>query len=140
MEFDKSKVFTAVNADELRPGSKVICSDIYGELKELVEQDLQVKTLKEIGHGYCQYRFITGDDLQYNLAYLVSEPEEKKLKWTDLKIGDVIETKDKHDRHCKAIVTRIDYNSASGCHVFAGNWISDETITEFWEKVENGND
>ena len=37
MEFDKSRVFSAVNADELPIGSKVILGNTLSELKEAVE-------------------------------------------------------------------------------------------------------
>jgi len=35
MEFDKSKVYTTLNADELKIGSKVIVADDLGTLKQM---------------------------------------------------------------------------------------------------------
>ena len=39
MEFDKSRVYTAVNADELRAGDKVIVANSLYYLKKQVEED-----------------------------------------------------------------------------------------------------
>ena len=39
MEFDKSRVYTALNADELKIGSKVILGNTLSELKEAVETE-----------------------------------------------------------------------------------------------------
>ena len=129
MEFDKSKVYSAKEADELKIGSKIIVADTYGDLKQSVLNDEETKILTEILDEYTQYRFKTSDEVFYALAYLVSEPA--KLKWTDLKLGDVI-TRDK----LKFMVTGID-SEVDECHVFAGDvWLDDEELAE-WEKVEN---
>ncbi len=85
MEFDKSRVYTALNADELKVGSKVIVSDCISELKELVAnyKDADARELIRIcSESSLDGRFETMTNI-YHLAYLVSEPEEKKLKWTD---------------------------------------------------------
>ena len=37
MEFDKSKIYTAANADELKIGSKVVVADTLEDLKQCVE-------------------------------------------------------------------------------------------------------
>lgn len=55
--------------------------------------------------------------------------EEKKLKWTDLKIGDVITRDD-----TIALVTQIDEGCNRRSHIRAGDmWIPD-TILEEWKK------
>ena len=46
MEFDKSRVYTIVNADELKVGSKVIVADSLGLLKRLVELSDKANILK----------------------------------------------------------------------------------------------
>lgn len=134
MEFDKNKVYTSVNADELKTGSKVICANSFGCLKRYVKKGASIETLKKVEDDECQYRFVTEGNVEYALAYLVKSPEEKKLKWTNLKPGDRIETKDKHGGRHGAIVTYIDCNSRCAYHVFTGYWISDEDLAE-WEKV-----
>lgn len=45
MEFDKSRVYTAVNAEELEIGSKVILGDTYRTIKNLVADEACIKTI-----------------------------------------------------------------------------------------------
>lgn len=134
MNFDKTKVYTALNAEELKVGSKVIYAYTISELKERVEEDKDITELRSIytdsnEHRFC---FVFGDVCRsYPLAYLISEPEEKKLKWTDLRIGDVI-TKD----GTIAMVVQIDKSSENTSHICAGHfWVKDKEL-EKWEKVE----
>jgi len=131
MEFDKSKVYTALNADELKIGSKVIVADTIDELKQYIESDCDINTIDNIMPEYCQNRFALSNSC-YNLAYLVSEPEENKLKWTDLKIGDVITNDD-----IIAMVVIIDKAVTTSYHICLGDssWLSDNDL-EKWEKVE----
>lgn len=132
MEFDVSKfnvsrVYTAVNADELKVGSKVIVADNLAELKAKVEADTKPVTLRCIEPDDRLYRFLTIYP-HSALAYLVSEPEV--LKWTDLKVGDII-TNDL----LTAMVTGID-SDPDELHIYAGDvWYSDEELKE-WRKVE----
>ena len=126
MEFDVSKVYTAVNADELKVGSKVIVADNLADLKAKVEKGTEPATLLGIEPDDRLYRFLTIYP-RNALAYLVSEPEV--LKWTDLKVGDVIR-KDS----LTAMITSID--SDSDMHIYAGDyWYTDDELRE-WEKVE----
>lgn len=133
MEFDKSRVYTALNADELKVGSQVIVGDSILELKNKLKYGGCIRTLGEISGEDKVGRFrIYGD--AYALAYLISEPEEKKLKWTGLELGDVITNGNK-----KAIVTYINTACDSkffDCHILAGGyeWLSDDELKD-WEKV-----
>lgn len=131
MEFDKSRVYTALNADKLKIGSKVIFAPTIGDLKQFVKSycDALSNTVDGIMPEYFPDRFLSNDNC-YNLAYLISEPEEKKLKWTDLKIGDIIQHGDK-----AAMITVIDSNIATSSHIYAYGWVSDEEL-ESYEKVE----
>ena len=83
MEFDKSRVYTAVNADELEIGSKVILSDTLSELKKAVEIESKwaIQNLAII-HGEDVVCRFTGDKYHsgYTLAYLIEPPTEKKYK------------------------------------------------------------
>ena len=134
MEFDKRRVYSAVNADEIKPGSKVFVSDNLFALKQKVEtnplQDLFI--LNKVLPDNCSYRFEVGDEDDYMLCYLVSEPNI--LKWTDLKIGDVIQNA------CKGMtlmVTGIDSLDTGNVHISAGKqWLADVEL-ENWEKVED---
>lgn len=132
MEFDKSKVYTAVNADELKVGSKVIVAETLSDLKERVE-DGYVQTLTGVCVDDCMCRFEADSICVYNLAYLVSEPEEKKLKWTDLKIGDVIRSKEANT--ITRMVTGIDTAENHEHIEIGGYWLKDSDIDK-WEKVE----
>ena len=79
MEFDKSRVYTSLNVDELKPGSKVICAFTISGLKERVEEGEQITEVYEILPEAVEYRIKVyyGDTFFcYSLAYLVAEPEE----------------------------------------------------------------
>ena len=138
MKFDKSKVYTTLNADELKIGSKVYLADDLADLRNRVETDSEAKILSSINPETSQCRFcegITG----YALAYLVEEPEG--LKWTDLKVGDVIQLSSVDrvtfiDRVIECMVTEIDRQDTEACHIRAGvTWLTDEQLKR-WEKVE----
>ena len=80
MEFDKSKVYTVLNADEVEVGSKGYFADDLKKLKNLVEQ--------EDKSGWDEIESIGGEDevsrfrayTYWNLFYLVEEPKEKKFR------------------------------------------------------------
>lgn len=136
MEFQKERVFTALNADKLKPGSKVIAANNIDSLKCKVYDGDDIREVKEILDESYERRFQIDCKGAYPFAYLISEPEEKKLKWTDLKLGDVIKCKTE-----TRMVTGIDtgYESdADGdiCHICAGGWWSTDKELEEWEKVE----
>lgn len=139
MLFDKSRVFTGLNADELKVGSKVIVADSLGMLRTRVE-NLKIKedekslitTIREIKDENYRHRFVEQDNVFWNFVYLISEPEEKELKWTDLKLGDKIVSK---DRTCQRIVTGINVKGGShgNTHIQAGaSFLADKEISN-WE-------
>ena len=138
MEFDKSKVYTALNADELKVGSKVILADDLADLRGQVEADSKAVILNSINPETYECRFCWGITA-YALAYLVEEPEG--LKWTDLKVGDVIRLSlTDHDtlidRVIERMITEIDRHDTEASHIRAGiGWLSDEELKK-WEKVE----
>lgn len=132
MEFDKNRVFTSVNADELKVGSKVVVSDTYDELKAKFNRTASIMVLSEVLSSDYRDRFsIEGCRCYFNLAYLISEPEEKKLEWTDLKIGDIITNGVR-----SFMITGIDKEGKWGSHIYCGaEWIPDEHLND-WKKVE----
>jgi len=231
MKFLTERCYTALNADELEIGSKVIVADTIDELKQYVEDDCDTSIITNIMPEYYAERF-NCDDKSYNLAYLVSTPKEKNwivylhrgssnpedyyltscrsdrwetvkkdygaktklfegtedecenwytsrrqfadiiaawedgktiqynsgngwedccdnrpvwdvtigyrikpegLKWTDLKLGDVIQNK--NHTHSMMVIG-IDYREGAVSHIFTGaEWFTDEYL-ENWEKVE----
>ena len=88
MEFDKSKVFTAVNADEVKIGSKGYFAGSLAELKANVGAESDgyrgryFGTVKFIDSESEVFRFIRKEDDEgrWGLFYLVEEPEEKKFR------------------------------------------------------------
>lgn len=107
MKFDKSRVYTALNADELPIGSKVIVADNLESLKkkvaafydenviayitevcDIISENCE-KRFKIVERNYdrCLYGY-------YGLTYLVAEPESKpnriKCNCETFKIGDIL--------------------------------------------------
>lgn len=136
MEFQKERCYTAVNADQLKVGSKVIVADALAVLKAKVEETdgnccgKNVNQIESIlNEEFCERFEVTGN-IFYALCYLVAEPEG--LKWTDLKIGDTIE----NENSLTCMVTAIDAKNKDGIHIYAGDlWLSDSELAEDWEKV-----
>jgi len=85
MEFDKSRVYTAVNADELKVGSKCVFADDLRELRRLVSIEDTSQVLIAIKGESYEYRFeqakadCMGDTL-FALAYLIEPPSEEKYQ------------------------------------------------------------
>lgn len=131
MEFDKSKVYTSVNADELKVGSKVYVADAISSIREMVENDSdKIDTIECIEAEDEEARFFDAYT-HWHLAYLISEPEEKKLKVSDLKLGDIVRHK---SGNLEYLVTGIDHEEDE---VFFGDdWSDDENLGKYWEKVE----
>lgn len=80
MTFDKSRVYTAVNADELKIGSECMFADSLGELRAYVECDYTEDVLKGIEGEHEEERFISEQGSGWHLAYLIEPPAEKKYK------------------------------------------------------------
>lgn len=78
MEFDKSKVYTALNADELEEGYKVIVGDNLLELQECVLKHKLPKTIKKIESEVFEHRFLCDDNFHYALAYKLRKPEKEE--------------------------------------------------------------
>lgn len=80
MEFDKSRVYTTLNAEDLPIGSKCIFADDLDSLREKVQEaEFHVSKLTAVEQDCALYRFDDNDDA-YALAYLVELPKEPKHK------------------------------------------------------------
>ncbi|MGI5063992.1 hypothetical protein E4N95_10995 [Treponema denticola] len=80
MEFDKSRVYTAVNANELQIGSKCIFADTVKGLRRKVEEDANcVETFYRLHNNGCDDLFV-GNDCAFCYAYLIEPPDEPKYK------------------------------------------------------------
>lgn len=146
MTFDKSRVYTTLNADELKIGSKVVVANNLEDLMVFVERGTgSIKTVVGIAPCRLEYRFITEnenkDEFCSSLVYLVEELQEQGLKWTDLNLGDVVRNKS-----CNLffVVTGIDTNIKAGTHIHlaaynkGGGWLTDEELKD-WELVTESN-
>lgn len=131
MEFDKSRVFTTLNAHKLKVGSKVIVANNLEDLKTRVRTDYDSCILARVCEENYEHRFEIFATFHWALAYLVEPPEEKKLKWTDLKVGDIISNQVE-----SLMVVGINTKDIPGmdgrtCHVnLGGFWISDDGLED----------
>lgn len=83
MTFDKSKVYTSLNAEELEIGSEVILANDLDTLKYEVEANswpTYVKRLDSVMGTSSTNRFKSGDQ-HYNLAYLVRKVAKEEEQW-----------------------------------------------------------
>ena len=80
MEFDKSRVYTAVNADELKIGSQVCVSDNMYYLKECVEKNFDPCILTRVLSEKEPKRFCISNNEKWQLAYLIESPAEPNYK------------------------------------------------------------
>ena len=82
MEFDESKVYTPINADKVKIGSKGYYADNLKTLKERVDSHSE-RWLGKVDKIYdtdSTYRFAIKNNTKSVLFYLVDEPEEKKYQ------------------------------------------------------------
>ena len=81
MEFDKSKVYTSLNADELKVGSKVYVSDNIAYLRECIEDNFESCILTRVMSEKEAKRFCIDKSCEkWQLAYLIEPPDEPKYK------------------------------------------------------------
>ena len=99
MEFDKSKVYTALNADELPIGSKCIFADTVKALRKKVQADDYAQYVQPFirlhDNGY-DVQFLA-DCYVYNYAYLIEPPAEPKYKQFE-SVEKAMEAIWQHDR------------------------------------------
>jgi len=83
MDFDKSKVYTVITADEVEIGSKGYYADCPKDLEERVNSDdkKHYGTVAIINPSCETYRFnMEKDSASYALFYLVEEPKEERFR------------------------------------------------------------
>lgn len=129
MDFKIDNVFTAVNADTLKPGTKAIFAENMEQLRNFVEKGIGIDTLDcVLDEGHALRFMSTETQRPYALAYIVYD----RLTWKDLKVGDLI-TNGKY----VSMITNIDYYAdEDNLHVYAGAyWINDDELKGY-RKVE----
>lgn len=84
MEFDKSRIYTMVNADEIKLGSEGYFADNIYYLQQAVQHDNigtgyfgKIVDIKDIGTGF---RFVADNDLCFSLFYFIKEQEDNKFR------------------------------------------------------------
>lgn len=82
MKFDKNRIYTAVNADNIIVGSKGYFADNLESLEDAVYQEdsMVYGEIEEIKSKVVSCRFKIKNDANYGLFYYVEEPEEKKFR------------------------------------------------------------
>lgn len=82
MEFDKSRIYTAVNADEVKLGSVGYFADNIYSLQQAVQHNDKecfgkVDCIRGTDTGF---RFVADNGACFSLFYFIEEQEEKKLR------------------------------------------------------------
>lgn len=131
MEFDKSKVYTAVNADELKVGSKVYVSDNIYYLRECVEDNFESCILARVMSEKEPKRFcIDKSNEKWQLVYLIEPPAKPKYKPFE-SIDKAMEAIKKHGGWIKKKSNRYQYiviaKSPTSLRLFDG-WFTLEAI------------
>lgn len=98
MEFDKSRVYTALNADELKVGDLVIVANSIGVLRRDVHDNEEPYPLEKIESEYSSERFVC-QRYYFSLAYLVGRKGENKDEIINKLKNEIKELK----THCRAV-------------------------------------
>lgn len=80
MEFDKSRVYTALNAEDLPIGSKCIFANNVFTLKDHVRNNYPAEILISVCSETIAERFNSDSDEFYSLAYLIEPSAKSKYK------------------------------------------------------------
>ena len=80
-EFDKSKIFTCVNADEIKVGSiGYFSSDLKRLKNQVTNNEDNMFVVESIASESYSDRFIYDGDCSASLFYLIEEPKENKYR------------------------------------------------------------
>ena len=127
MEFDKSRVYTALNAGELQIGSKCIFADTIDELKSKLEYfESYIDTLEVVYNDNEAERFCCRNTT-YLLAYLIEPPAEPKYKPFE-SVEKAMEAIGKHGGWVKRIDLEDYYNVRSCRYVNCNLYIYADDI------------
>lgn len=134
---------------------KFVYYDPNYEVKLAYEEGKQIQYKAKDTGNWCDWENYLGkcsfcNDVEYRIKSEINAMENMPtwaetnkyrikpngLKWTDLNVGDIIETFT--ERHCKEMVTRIDFDDDGlGKHIYVSNsWIADVDLKD-WRKVKN---
>lgn len=82
MKFDISRVYTMLNADEVKEGSEGYFANNFKGLKDIIANEFsecygKISKIKTEGHSL---RFLKEDDYCFGLFYLIKESQEEKFR------------------------------------------------------------
>ena len=152
MEFDKSRVYTALNADELEVGSTVIVADSLQVLKDKVS-----KFALDEDHAICIgnilpeteiHRFKTPMGNTYPLAYFISPPKKPEYKpFSDIKTAFKIiashnvDVKDTFYPYVPITGIKRDTDDDGNYKIslqISGSWYSAKTVVNEFQFADDG--
>lgn len=142
MEFDKSKVYTALNAGELKVGSKCIFADTVKGLKCRIDDGRAMAILTCIGDESSVSRFVANGATLFNLAYLIEPPAEPKYKPFE-SVEKAMEAIKKHGGWVNDkiglsyFVTAYD-KKQTGRVIYINNWYSLQELPAFFTFTDDG--
>ena len=146
MTFDKSKVDTALNADELRVGSRCIFADTIQDLKKSVERSVGYERtkLKRLQDDTNTCRFIDSFGKMFAFAYLIESPKESEYRPFE-NIEEAIKAIKEHGGWAKnslgtcwlvtGYATKEDINKS--VHI-ASNWVSLDSLYRNYVFADDG--
>ena len=127
MDFKIENVYSAKDADALKPGTRAIFGENMEQLRSFVEKEIGIDTLDCVLDEGHALRFVSAETKRpYALAYELYD----RITWKDLRVGDVIT-----DGKRISMILEIDYEDDDDTHVLAGsNWINDDELKD-WRRV-----
>ena len=149
MEFDKSRVYTALNADELPIGSKCVFADTVKALREEVETGDTVDVVRKFTGLYgcvedCGDIQFSDGFYTYNYAYLIEPPAEpkylpfasnKKAMEAIVKHGGWV----KHKNEQYSFITAIDIGEEDGYEIkIDDDWFSADELLKNYVFADDG--
>ena len=146
MEFDKSRVYTAVNADELKIGSKCIFADTVKALRKKVQADDYAQYVQPFirlhDNGY-DVQFLA-DCYLYNYAYLIEPPAEPKYKPFE-SVEKAMDAIKKHggwvkdvEAHRTLLVHAYEKNDSGNNLMIGCSWVCLEELYEIFVFADDG--
>lgn len=137
MVLDKNRLYTALNADEVKVGSKGYFADSISELKRKIDASEKPLFLTKIYGEEAAARFSVSFVSSYILFYLVEKPKEKKYrpyKDTSEITGHALfdEVIDTNDVHCAIIAI-----SKTGVYIATHGWVDIKYLFDFFRWSDN---
>ena len=145
MEFEKSRVYTAVNADELPIGSRCVFADTIHDLRKKVESDSvqrHVYVLRAVRDGCEKERFEEDVNTTFLLAYLIEPPSKPKYRPFE-SVEKAMEAIKKHGgwvgyKCFSFLVTAYDKARPDHAVCFSDNWYSLQDLYKSFVFADDG--